>query len=214
MKKNHARAIGQIMLVFFCFYSLVVLSSCASTRLTATWYDTSYQDRDIMENSLVVAIVKNEMTRRMYEDAFVKKLAENNIHAIASYTLSQPDIKPEEAAVREAVNEAGARSVLITRHLSTDTKQHYRPPERTRVYADPYYSRMSRYYPMSYREVYSPGYTVNVTTVYVESNLYNADTAELVWSAQSESIDPKLTPKYIDELVQTFYEDLKKKGLL
>jgi hypothetical protein len=82
------------------------------------------------------------------------------------------------------------------------------------MYADPYYSRMNRYYPLAYREVYTPGYNYSVTTVNIESNLYDAENEKLIWSAQSKSVDPQMTKKYIDELVQIFAKDLKANSLL
>ena len=214
MNRIHSEKVGWYIVMTLALLSLALLSSCASTRLTASWYDDSYQQKKIMNDVLVIAVSKEETVRRLYEDSFAGELASKDVRAIPSYSLSQPDIQPEEAAIQAAIKEAGAHSVLITRHLGTDTKQHYRPPERYTVFADPYYGRMSGYYPMAYREVYSPGYNVTVTTVALETNLYDVETGNLVWSARSESVDPKMTKKYIDELVDIFVNDLKSKGLL
>jgi len=215
MNRIKTTMVGRIILVIIGMASLLLLSSCASsTRLTATWYDDSFEQQKILDDVLVIAVVKEETIRRLYEDSFVEKLASKDTRAIASYSLTQPEIQPEEEAIKAAIKEAGAHSVLITRHLTTDTKQHYRPPERYTVFADPYYGRMSGYYPMAHREVYSPGYNVTVTTVYLETNLYDVKTGKLVWSARSESVDPKMTKKFLDELVAVFTSDLKSKSLL
>lgn len=191
----------------------VLLSSCASTSLTSTWHDQSYSGNNSLDDVLVIAVTEEETSRRLYEDGFVAKLAESEIRGIPSYSLQISDIKPTEQAVQTAVDLADARFVLITRHLSTDKKQHYRPPEP--VYVDPYYSRMYSYYPLAYREVhYRPGYTYTVTTVSIESNLYDAQTEKLIWSAQSKSVDPKMTKSFFDELVNVFAKDLQEKNLL
>lgn len=198
------------------FLSLLLLltTSCGTTSLTATWHDESYGGEKVLGDVLVIGITKDDTIRRLYEDGFVEKLASENIRAIASYTLSQPDIKPDKEAIMAAVEESGAKAILVTRYLGTDTKDHYRPPQRATVYADPYYSRYHRYYPMAYREVYSPGYTVSVTTVSLEANLYDVETEKLVWSVRSESINPKMTKKYVDELVTIFTKDLVKNNLM
>ena len=39
-----------------------------------------------LKKVLVLAVVKNKMQRRLYEDSFVKKLRDTGITAIASYT--------------------------------------------------------------------------------------------------------------------------------
>jgi len=198
-----------------CLVLMLLLSSCATTNLTTTWHDPAYAGSKRVEDVLIIAVTKDETIRRLYEDSFAAELAKDNIRAVQSYTLKNFEIKPDQKSVEEAVKEAGARSVLITRHISTDTKQHYRPPERVSMYADPYYSRMNRYYPLAYREVYyTSGYNYSVTTVNIESNLYDAENEKLIWSAQSKSVDPQMTKKYIDELVQIFAKDLKAKSLL
>ncbi len=193
---------------------LLLSTSCGTSKLIATWHDESFAGKHIVQDVLVIAVTKDETIKRLYEDRFVDKLSKDGVRAIASYTLSQPDIKPTKEGVDAAVKEAGAKSVLITRYLGTDTKEHYRPPQRTMVFADPYYGGIHGYYPMTYREAYSPGYTVKVTTISLESNLYETKTGNLVWSTRSESINPSMTKKYVDELVNLFAGDLKKANLL
>ena len=191
---------------------MFLLTSCASTSLTTTWHDQSYSGNNSLNDVLVIAVTEEETVRRLYEDGFVTKFAESGVRGIPSYSLQISDIEPTTQAVQTAVSMAQARYVLITRHLSTDKKQHYRPPEP--IYVDPYYSGMYRYYPMAYREVrYSPGYTYTVTTVSVESNLYDAQTEKLIWSAQSKSVDPKMSKSFFDGLVNVFAKDLQDKKL-
>ncbi len=192
---------------------LLLLSSCATTSLTTSWHDAVFTAQNNMDDVLVIGLTKDETVRRLYEDGFVAKLSDAGVRAYPSYTLDIADIKPTKKAVAAAVAAIDAGYVLITRHVSTDTKQHYRPPEP--VYVDPYYSRMDRYYPLVYREAYyRPGYSYSVTTVLLESNLYDAATGKLIWSAQSKSVDPAMTEKYIDELIAVFVQDLKKSGFI
>ena len=198
---------------FLFLPAAILLSSCATTSLTTTWHDQSYANNSSLQDVLVIAVTEEETSRRLYEDGFVAKLAESGVRGIPSYSLQISDIQPTKQAVQTAVAMADARFVLITRHLGTDKKQHYRPPQP--IYVDPYYSRMYRYYPMAYREVhYSPGYNYTVTTVSIESNLYDAQTEKLIWSAQSQSVDPKMSKSYFDSLVNVFAKDLQDKKLL
>ena len=199
--------------VFLLLTAPLLLYSCASTSLTSTWHDQSYAGNNSLRDVLVIAVTEEETSRRLYEDGFVTKLGESGVRGIPSYSLQVSDIEPTKQAVQTAVAMADARYVLITRHLSTDKKQHYSPPEP--IYVDPYYSSMHRYYPLAYREVrYRPGYTYTVTTVSIESNLYDAQTEKLIWSAQSKSVDPNMSKSFFDGLVDVFAKDLKEKKLL
>lgn len=205
---------GRHGLFILAVSALIFLGGCGTTKLTATWYDESFKQRGTLQDILVIALTEEETVRRLYEDGFVAKLGDKDVAAVQSYTLTDPQIEPTRQEIEEAVEEAGAQYVLITRHLSTDTKQHYRPPERIPIYADPYYSRMNRYYPLAYHEVYTPGYNYTVTTVHLESNIYEAATGDLVWSARSQSVDPTMTKKYIEELISVFTGDLSAQGLI
>ena len=199
--------------VFLLLALPLMLYSCASTSLTATWHDQSYAGKNLLQDVLVIAVTEEETSRRLYEDGFVTKLGEFGVEGIPSYSLQVSDIEPTRQAVQTAVAMADAQFVLITRHLSTDKKQHYSPPEP--IYVDPYYSRMHRYYPLAYREVrYRPGYTYTVTTVSIEANLYDAQTEKLIWSAQSKSVDPNMSKSFFDGLVDIFTKDLQGKKLL
>lgn len=209
IKRSHLR-----LYLSFLFPAIaILLSSCASTSLTTAWHDQSYSGNNSLGDVLVIAVTEQETSRRLYEDGFVAKFAESGVRGIPSYSLQISEIEPTRQAVQTAVDMANARFVLITRHLSTDKKQHYRPPEP--IYIDPYYSSVYRYYPMAYREVrYSPGYNYTVTTVSIESNLYDAQTEKLIWSAQSKSVDPKMSKAYFDGLINVFAKDLQNKKLL
>ncbi len=214
MNISFGRFRQRLTLVLVAIFFTLLTTSCGTSKLIATWHDATFAGKHIVKDVLIIAVTKDETIRRLYEDEFVDTLSKDGVRAIASYTLSQPDIKPTTEGVDAAVKEAGAQSVLITRYLGTDTKEQYRPPQRTMVYADPYYRGIHGYYPMAYGEVYSPGYTVKVTTISLESNLYESKTGTIVWSTRSESINPSMTKKYVVELVNLFIGDLKKANLL
>ena len=207
------RSQPRLYLLFLYLAVAILLSSCASTSLTNAWHDQSYSGTNSLDDVLVIAVTEEETSRRLYEDGFVAKLAESGVRGVPSYSLQISDIEPTKQALQTAVAMANARFVLITRHLTTDKKQHYNPPQP--LYVDPYYSRVHSYYPMAYREVrYSPGYNYTVTTVSIESNLYDAQTEKLIWSAQSKSVDPKMSKSYFDGLVNVFAKDLQDKKFL
>ncbi|MBK7255793.1 MAG: hypothetical protein IPI04_18230 [Ignavibacteria bacterium] len=60
-----------------------------------------------------------------------------------------------------------------------------------------YYSPYSGYYPFNnyywgtYNTVYSPGYTTKSTEYFLSSNFYDMSNEQLLWSAQSETMNPQ-----------------------
>ena len=74
--------------------SLIVLSSFAacspSTEITKSWVEPGASVSTGPTNkALVIALVKDETSRRVIEDALVKRL---NASAVASYNILTPDV--------------------------------------------------------------------------------------------------------------------------
>ncbi len=157
MKIWKVKSIKRLTMVIAALLFSVLITSCGTSKLVATWHDETFAGRHIVQDVLIVAVTKDETIRRLYEDGFVQALSKDGVRAVASYTLSQPDIKPTKEGVDTAVKEAGAQSVLITRYLGTDTKEHYRPPQRTMIYADPILQGNSRLLSHGLRRGLFPG---------------------------------------------------------
>jgi hypothetical protein len=60
----------------------------------------------------------------------------------------------------------------------------------------------------------SPGYYDKYQIFTLESNLYDTATQKLVWSMQSESIDPSTPRKVIEEQIRLTINTLRKRGLI
>jgi hypothetical protein len=89
---------------------------------------------------------------------------------------------------------------------------------RGTAYAFPYsyYSSFYNYYGAIYKQVYSPEYLREDTTVRVETNFYAAapPSEEIIWTGTSESFNPKSAQKVIDDLDRLIVKELRKQGLL
>jgi hypothetical protein len=186
--------------------------SCTSSRLTASWADPSYTARPV-RSLMVIGISQDQTLRRLYEDTFVSRLGAVNVKAIAGYTLLPDSADADPEALRAAVARSAVETVLITHLVSEEQKTEYTPP--TRRYAPPdYYRGMYGYYGAAYNDVYTPGYYTTYTVVKLQSNIYDAETEKLIWSAQSETIESDDVKPEIDALVALLIEDLRKKDLL
>ena len=62
--------------------------------------------------------------------------------------------------------------------------------------------------------VYSPGYYDQTKIYYIETNLYNAKTEELIWTAQSRTYDPTSINSFLKGYVDAIYDRMVKDGLL
>jgi hypothetical protein len=161
----------------------MLITACATTRLTSAWKDPSYQGQP--RKIMVIAVARKPLNKRIFEDEFVSQLKARGTNAVASYTV-MPDAKQADHAVITAkMKEQGADAVLISRLASKKTVFTYVPSS---VYYPPnYYGNWRDYYGYSSQAVYTPGYTFEDEYALMEANLYDAGSDKLIWSAASET---------------------------
>jgi len=199
-------------LLFLILLTNTLLSSCSTNRLLSSWNDESFEQSSIA-TVLVIGVTKNDETkRRIYEDTFVDSLNSVQTKAIASYTLKKQSIEPTEKALREIIKKTNAKTILIT-HLVSDTEKDFYIPSSLIIGTNSY-DRLYSYFPFVHSSVASSGSYVSTNKVILETSLYDIETEKLIWTARTESIDPVMTRKYYQQLIDLFLKDLSKKKLL
>ena len=199
------------MLLVYLNISLFMITSCASTTLTHVWKDDGYEGR--ISNVLVMGVAKRPATKRFFEDEFVNQLQARGISAIASYKLFPSDGMIAKEDILAKANNRGIDSFIVTRLVDKQTVETYVPG--TVQYAPPYpHRRWHGYYADSYRAVYSPGYTVQDEVVILETNLYDAKSEGLIWSAMSETFIEGSKDTLVKGFIKKIIESLLEKNLI
>jgi hypothetical protein len=62
--------------------------------------------------------------------------------------------------------------------------------------------------------VYTPGYYTTDKVFFLESNFYDVASESMVWSVQSESINPTNVNKFSKQYVHTLATHLRKSGII
>jgi len=181
--------------------------------LLSSWTDESLEQYRL-EKVLVVGVAQDETKRRIYEDTFVSSLTELDVQAVPSYTVCKQAIEPNTEDLKEVVEKTEAGAVLITHLVGRNEKDYYHPPQRINSIDSHFSYGLYGYYPAIYRSVYTPGSYSGSTKVILETNLYDVQTEKLIWSARSESIDPVMTRKYYQKLIDLFLDDLEKQKII
>ena len=201
--------------LLWCLVVLTVLAgvACATkTTLSNVWRSDSHPS-GTMQRVLVIGIAQEEAKRRSFEDGFAAALALQNVDAVASYELLPGSERLSRASIENAINGRGFQGVLVTRLLGVDEQTTYVPPS---TYVRPgYYGRgMYGYYGSSWNVVHDPGYTLTETIVRLETHLYDARTADLVWAAHSDTFDPSSTEDIITSVTKKLARQLAEDGML
>ncbi len=211
------------MLNYFQLFKIIlhvlivfVLCSCSATQLTAVWQDDAYTV-GALKKIMVKGVTQNQRDSRLFEDAFVKQFIQNGIEAFASTGMT-PDFKPDLSAEMqsELIVEAQKKqmdALLIVRIVGVVKKAIYHPP---RPYFRPmaYYDVGCRYYPLSSHIMYEPGYYTDHQFFQIESNLYDTQTSQLIWSAASETFEPASMNALVVSVSKVVIKNLRNAQLL
>ena len=117
----------------------------------------------------------------------------------------------------EAINKIkgqGFDAVLTVVLLDKEKEKHYIPGRITYTPYSMYYRRFWGYYSTVYDRVYEPGYYIENTNYFWESNLYDLSDKSLIYSAQTKSFDSNNLELLADEYGKIISNDLFKKGIL
>ena len=193
--------------------ALVALAACSKTPTTipVSWRNPGYQGVGF-QKLFVIGVGEDDAARRLFEDTFAKAIAAQGSAAQASWGLLPQSEQLTEEQVRAAIEGGGFDGVLITRLLGVAREQEYVPPS-THTVPTSYYGYYG-YYGSSYAVVHEPGYYKTNTTFRLETNLYSVATSELVWSGQSETVNPEDLADVIDSMTQAVAKALKNERLI
>ncbi|MEM8609041.1 MAG: hypothetical protein AAGF92_18195 [Myxococcota bacterium] len=195
--------------------SLVVLSSCAGTKtsIPISWRNPGYESA-VFDDLLVIGVGRNEGSRRLFEDEFAKKLSAEGARAQASWELLPDTTQLTQEQIANAVQAGSFDAVLITRLLSVDKEQEYVEGSTYSVPGNYYGSAYYGYYATSYAVVHEPGYFKTNTTFRLETNLYAVSDSGLVWSGQSDTVNPSSVADVIDSMTTAVANTLRQQRLI
>ncbi len=200
----------------------LLLTSCSTTRITGTWKDP---DARHFRSMLVAAGMENDLLRRLYEDRFATVLQSRGVNAVASYRVFPEMKKLRKEGVEKQVRELGLEGILITRLVETEKVERQRPvfeayphlygyspfyPYEPFYGFPPYYRSWYPYY--GYRYGYTE--TVRETIFVLETNLYNSDGGNLVWSARSETTTEKRSEEKVEEVAKKIVQQMDRSNLI
>jgi hypothetical protein len=152
-----------------------------------------------------VGLGASEGGRAAFENAVADKLAAQGVLGVASgnVLVSMEDVSRE--SVKGWVETDGYDAVLVTRLVDVKKEASYKPPTSTDFYG--YWGSYGSY-------VTSPGYVLETTTLLVETTLFDASTGKVVYSAESETFQPRSRDAMIHDLVPLLVGDLTTRGML
>lgn len=201
----------------FLGIALLFVSSCLSTKMSASWTDPDYKGKNF-NKILVWGLSDNVAARATVEDEVAYFLNVKNISSVSGSDIAPPDRKalPHDMEESKAILSKNGFDGVLTMGL-IDKKEETRYVEGSGYYqpmAYGYYGSFYSYYPQMYGNVYQPGHYATSEHIYIETNLWDVSTGKLVWSAQTETVDPSSIDSFANSYARDIVGELVKRGII
>lgn len=205
---------------FAVLVSVILFSCSGSTRITGSWVNPETQPvTQHYHNIFIAAMTKDVYVRTQTENALAVELTRYNKRALKSIDHFIPGFQeamPSREEILQRINSAGADAILTTSLLRTQSEtRHVRGTVRyAPVPAYGWYRGFYAYYAHWYPRVYDPGYYVTDKTYFLETNLYDVRTEKLLWSAQTETMNPGSLETFLKDYPGKIITRMMKDGVL
>ena len=190
----------------------LLLAGCASSGLQGVWRDPAYAGSP-MTNVLVIAMKRDPVRRRLWEDGLVGPLSRHAMTATPSY-LRFPNALPDTQQVREVVRARAYDGVIVVSRLPNDVEHKVvlGPVETVPgVTTGEWTSRYTTYW---VQQQQAPSLeTQQVVRLVVE--LWTTEHGgRVVWTATGHSVDPTSVEQVKRELADSVVPALEKQKLI
>jgi hypothetical protein len=205
-----------IILTAICF------AACSpGTQITGSWKNTNARASTADINTiLVTALTPRVNARQSVENDLASALQKEGYNTIKSIEVLPPTFtdgqKPDKDELLSRIGGSGADAILTVALIDEQTESRYVPGNAgySPMPRFGYYGTFWGYYNTWYPTLYSPGYYEDDKVYFIETNLYDAETEELLWSAQSETYNPKSLPDFASEFAEVVVSRMEKDDLL
>ena len=183
---NDRRTRGAVARVALLALVMTMAGCAMQSEMTDLWKDPSFTSGP-MHNVLVVALRKDPVRRRMWEDAFAGELGARGLTATSSYQLF-PEAPPDTQEMIETVRRNGYDAVLVSVRLPNQTTSTYVPGtvRRESVTVQDFYGSFHAYW----RDVQDPGHTETDEIRRFQTDVWaTGASGRLIWSGTLRTLE-------------------------
>ena len=188
MKNFNSLIIHSILFILI----IITFSSCSSTtQLENEWSDKSYNKQGF-KKILIFGMATKSWKKKVYENEFVTAFKKYDIEAIAAWEELPEDEELSKETFDKYFKDQNIDAVLVARETGMSTKEtmYGGGSSFVAVGFHGFYVSTSAVYQV-------PGYLSQETYIYMDTKLFDTTEGKMVWSATSQSYEPKTTSDVI-----------------
>ena len=190
---------------------LFILNSCTTSRVTSMWTAPDVQQKK-HKKILVLGLLheRSRVLREKIETHIVRDLKNLGYDAICSCEEYDPRTfeNMKEAEALQILSGGDIDAVLTIILLNKTRERNYF------LVRDNYPPDWWDYYSTMYERIYEPGYFEESTKYFWESNFYDLNSKELLYSAQTQSFDASSAESLANEYGKLIVNEMTKRAVL
>jgi hypothetical protein len=204
-------------LKWFCFMLLLAASACTSSKITRSWKAENVVPKHY-NKILVLGLINDadKTIREKMEEHIVGDLKTLGYTAVCSCEEFDPKTfeNMNEQQALDKLGKSGIDAVLTVVLLNKAKVRSYVPARQQTTPYGMYQEQFWGYYKDRFGLVFTPGYIVEDTQYFWETNFYELETRNLLYSAQSQSFDPNSAQALGHEYGQMIVKNMVKKHVV
>jgi hypothetical protein len=189
--------------------SVIVLISCSASKITSTWKRPGTEAKHY-DKILVLGMMRDadRSVQQKMESHLAGDLQALGYNSISAYSAYGPRAVREwtDEKISKRFGKEGYDAVLTVILLNKKKEKYYVPSKMQYTPYNMYQDQLWGYYRSLENRIESPGYYNETTRYFWESNFYDVETGQLIYSVQTQSFDPAST----DALAHEYGEKIVK----
>jgi len=189
---------------------MCTICSCGpTTKIEKSWMEPGASVKTDPQNKvMVIALVKDETSRRVIEDELVKRI---KTPSVASYVFLTTEMI--KAASDEALNNMITKEkfthILLMRLADVEKETSYVPGTTTG-----YYGGYGMYYGYGAAMYSTPGYYTTDKNYFIETTIYSVSPNKLLWTGTTKTVNPSKLNKTVNDIADVVVTKMKQDGFL
>jgi len=197
--------------LFSGFIFVMVTFSCSSsTQMSDIYVDDSFTGTGL-KKILVLGLTTDEWKKKVYENEFRSKLMSYDVEVLTAWQELPKGEQLNKETFEKYFKDKNVDAVLVAIEGGESTDKTLYTAGSGNVYVGVgfygFYASTASYY-------FNSDYLAEEKVVHMRTNLYETKDAKLIWSAKSQSFEPKNTGDVVKTVSKNVVGELYRKGFI
>lgn len=190
----------------FGFLFLLLLSCSSSTQLTDVYVDETFSGKEF-KKILVFGLAKDEWKRKVYENEFRSQLLSYNVEVLMAWQELPKGEQLNRETFEKYFRDKNVDAILVAIEGGEGADKTLYKGGSGHVYVGFY-----GFYASTAPLYFNSDYLSEEKIVYMRANFYETTEGKIIWSAKSQSYEPKNTGDVVKTVSNKVVGDLYRQG--